>query len=224
MTDGQDSNDTETLASAQKAADAGIKIYTIGFGDDVDEDILMQIAETTGGEYRFANTENIMGIMGSFLYAQRASSADILTDFEGTVGEGETSDASNFTVADESGDLIVSTAWPGSFLDTILIDPNGRVVDENYPNATTDETKIPSTITVKNPIKGKWSVKVKGVETSYEQEPYYTIVAFKKTEPISNTPKMTTLETVSSYCIAIGTFTALTSAMLLVCTKKKKED
>lgn len=224
MTDGQDGNDSATLASARKAADEGIKIFVIGFGNDVNEEILKEIATETNGEYRFASTENIVGIMGSFMYAQQASTADVLAEMESSVSEGETSEAAGFIVDDKSGNLMVSTAWPGSFLDTILIDPNGRVVDETYPGAVTDESKIPSTITVKNPIKGEWLVQVKGVETSYEKEPFYTIVSFVESKNAKLNTKMSNMEEIAAYCTAIGLFATLTSAMFLLCFIKHRDE
>lgn len=226
MTDGQDYNDSATIESAKKAAKEKIKIYTVGFGNDVDEDLLKQIAEITGGEYKYANTDNIIGIIGSFMYAQQAANADVLTEVQDTVGEGETSKATTFNVEDENGNLMVTTAWPGSFLDTILIDPNGRKVDEKYPNSVTDETKIPSTITVQNPLPGKWSVKVKGIETSYEQEPFYTIVSFKEVDDMTVNAEMKDIERIAAYCLSIGIFTTISSSLLLCCliSKRKKEE
>lgn len=224
MTDGQDGNTSKTLESTKNAASKKIKIYTIGFGDDVDEELLRDIASQTGGEYQYANSENTMGIIGSFMYAQHSTNADVITQMEGAVSEGETSSSKTFEVDGTNGDLILNTAWPGSFLDTILKDPNGRVVDENYPNATTDETKIPSTIIVKNPIKGTWSVAVKGIETSYEDEPFYTIVSFKASETPKINKPMNTNDEVSAYCIPIGIFVTITSAMLLFFVLKKKSD
>ena len=157
------------------------------------------------------------------MYAQQASTADVLTEIEDSVAEGETSKESNFTVDDQSGNLMVSTAWPGSFLDTILVDPNGRVVDEEYPNAVTDESKIPSTITVKNPIHGEWTVSVKGVETSYEKEPFYTIVSFKENDDSKINEAMSSMELIAAYCIPIGIFTVIVSTMLLLCFINKNK-
>lgn len=220
MTDGQDSSDS--LKAAEEAKANKIKIYTIGFGNDVNESILKQIAEKTGGEYKYANTDNIVGIMGTFMYAQQATNSDVIKEIEGAVSEGETSKESKFEVKESSGDLTVSTVWPGSFLDTILVDPNGRVVDEKYPNAYTDESQIPSIITVKNPIEGKWSVKVKGVECSYEKEPFYTIVSFDEAEETMLNSRMSDMENIAAYCIPIGLIVSITSIMLLICLKEKK--
>ncbi len=224
MTDGEDGNDSKTLESARKAAEAKIKIYTIGFGDSVDEELLKEIAKITKGEYRYANTENVMSIIGSFMYAQQAGNAKVLGDIESTVGEGESSEKVRFNVDDKSGDLIVTTAWPGSFLDTILIDPNGRVVDESYPGAVTDESKIPSTITVKDPLPGRWQMYVKGIETSYEQEPFYSIVSFKAANEPEINSAMTDLEMVAGYALPIGAILTLISAVLLIALLKKKKE
>lgn len=225
LTDGKDGSRSQTLESARTAADKGIKIFTIGFGNStnaVDESLLMEIAEITGGEYRFASTDDMLGITSSFMYAQQSSAAEVITDINGAVKEGETSEETTFNVDPKNGDLIVSTLWPGSFLDTILVDPNGRVVDENYPGAVTDETQIPSTITVQNPIEGEWKVSVLGVETSYEEEPFYTIVSFKETEGNVLNGEMTILQLIASYCIPIGLFATIASIILLCCFKKKK--
>jgi Ca-activated chloride channel family protein len=83
FTDGED-RETDALTAAKQAADAGIIIYTVGFGSDegvpipqydaqgnltgykqdsngetvltrLDDSVLRQIAETTGGEYFSAN-------------------------------------------------------------------------------------------------------------------------------------------------------------------------
>lgn len=223
MTDGQDSATNSIREAAHNAADNGIKIFTIGFGEDVNEEILSEIADITGGEYRFASTENIVSIMGTFIYAHQSANAEVITDFEGTVSEGETTEKTTFEIEDDNGDLIITTAWPGSFLDTILVDPKGRVVDENYPDAITDESSIPATITVKNPLKGKWSIKIKGVETSYENEPYYTIVAFKEgsAKAAKLNTEMSALQNISAYLIPVGVMTTVVSAMLLYCINKK---
>lgn len=223
MTDGQDYNTSEALDSARKAAAEGITIFTIGFGNDVDEDILKQIAEAAGGEYRFSNTDNTMSIMGNFMYAQQSGVADVLAEEEGTIREGETTKPIAIEIEDSNGDLVVYTLWPGSFLDTILIDPNGREVDENYPGAIIDKSTIPTTIIVKNPIPGKWKSKIVGVETSYEDEPYYAIVSFIETDGTKVNEPISDLQTAAAYGIAIGFSTAFISLLLLICLGKKKE-
>jgi uncharacterized protein YegL len=68
LTDGQNNyawQDDATLDQAQRAADNGIMIFTIGLGDLADEPILQQIAAITGGSYYFSPTpDNLMEIFG----------------------------------------------------------------------------------------------------------------------------------------------------------------
>ncbi len=69
MTDGQSSIDT---AMVQRAADEGIVIYTIGFGD-VNDALLQEIADMTGGQYIRADSStelssvynSLQGILGN---------------------------------------------------------------------------------------------------------------------------------------------------------------
>lgn len=226
MTDGEDSNYSGIMEQAEIAKNSGIKVYTIGFGYGANEELLTQIATATGAEYKFASTESVVGIIGSFLYAYESSQGEVLLDNQGTVSEGETVKLDAFRVPDKQGDLNATLYWPGSYLDLILVDPNNREVDENYPGVEIDNSGIPSTVTVIDPIPGKWSVKVKGVETSYDEEPFYAITSFKtmkRLDAIDN-PKLDTLTLAGAYCLPIGLFTALVAAMLLVAINKKQKD
>ncbi|MBP3040684.1 VWA domain-containing protein [Bacillaceae bacterium Marseille-Q3522] len=58
LTDGQGYYD-ESLT--QEAKDLGIVVYTIGLGDDIDEELLTRIAEGTGGKYYYAETADELG-------------------------------------------------------------------------------------------------------------------------------------------------------------------
>ena len=224
MTDGQDYQTRTAQESTRAAVEKGITLYTIGFGNDVDEDFLQELAEIGNGEYRFADTENVLGILKGFMSTQQSANGEILSEVEGTVSQGETTEAETFTVDDQQGNLMVYTAWPGSFLDTILIDPNGREVDEEYPNVIIDKSSIPTSIIVQNPIPGKWKTKIVGVETSYDNEPYFTLVSFMETEPKPLNEPMETKQKAAAYGMAIGFPVALISLLLLICLRKKAEE
>jgi uncharacterized protein YegL len=63
LTDGATSDEALCYQEAARAADNDIKIYTIGLGNAVDEQLLTHIAETTGGKYYPAPTpEYLEGI------------------------------------------------------------------------------------------------------------------------------------------------------------------
>ena len=56
LSDGQASVSEEAL---EYASDSGIKIVTVGFGKDADEELLRKIADNTGGQYYKAGSEDI---------------------------------------------------------------------------------------------------------------------------------------------------------------------
>ena len=223
MTDGQDNQSSyeEIMKQAKDAKTKNIRVYTIGFGADADEKILTQVAEETDGEYRFADTDNIVGIIGSFIYAQQASGSKVLVDEQGTIAEGETTKATAFTVPDETGDLHANLYWPGSILDLMLIDPNGRTVDEDYPGAKINNSTIPTSVVIFDPLPGSWKMRVKGVETSYDEEPYYAITSFKKKVNLDLNDELETFELIGAYCLPIGVFMFMLCIMLLIFVNSK---
>ncbi|MDR3314617.1 MAG: VWA domain-containing protein [Oscillospiraceae bacterium] len=221
MTDGQDSNHSGILQQAEEAKEKNIRIFTVGFGADADESILQQVADATGGEYSFADTTNIVGIVASFMYAQQSTDSKVLADEQGTVTQGETTKAKAFTVPKEIGDLNGILYWPGSVLDLIIVDPNGRTVNEEYPGATINDANIPASVIIEDPIPGKWKMMVKGVETSYDEEPYYAITSFKKLD-YSGVAELEPIQLVGAYCLPIGFFMLLLCSALLIFFNGKK--
>jgi hypothetical protein len=215
MTDGKDSNHSGILRQAEDAKSKNIRVFTVGFGADADEDILKQVADATGGEYRFADTNNLVGIAAGFIYAQKAADSKVLGDQQGVVSQGETTEAIAFSVPDKTGDLNGLLYWPGSILDLIIIDPNGRTVDDTYPGVIIDDSSIPATVSVTDPLPGKWKLMVRGVETSYDEEPYYAITSFKSMD-YSKADKLAPIERIGAFCLPIGVFLALLCMMLLV--------
>jgi len=63
MTDGQENASSLSLKALQQRfaqnADVSIVVFTIGFGEDVDDDMLENIARIGGGQYRRANETDI---------------------------------------------------------------------------------------------------------------------------------------------------------------------
>ncbi len=62
----EDSNpdrpEDDAIQAAKEAHNKGIKVYTIGFGSNADEDALKKIAEEAGGKYYFSDTDNLKEI------------------------------------------------------------------------------------------------------------------------------------------------------------------
>lgn len=68
LTDGEDNSSTNTHPQViEKAKTAGIPLYTIAFGSehDVNETVMQQMAQDTGGEYKRVNSADITGLFQS---------------------------------------------------------------------------------------------------------------------------------------------------------------
>ena len=78
LTDGEDSVSDSVL---QSASNEGIRIYTVGIGDDIDTNVLQHIANYTGGEFYIAkNAEDIVDIYSNMMLLL---GADMTTDTDG---------------------------------------------------------------------------------------------------------------------------------------------
>ena len=78
LTDGEDSISDNIL---QSTSDKGIRIYTVGIGDDIDTNVLQHIANYTGGEFYMAKTaEDIVDIYSNMMLLL---GADMTTDTDG---------------------------------------------------------------------------------------------------------------------------------------------
>lgn len=178
---------SDIIDLAREAADKDIKIYTIGFGSssDIDEDLLQEIADITGGEYSHEDSASIssaaVGLFATMMNARLQAQYEILRSVVGAVGLGDLVDAGDFDIT-KNGTVQVYLYWPGSVLDMQLTDPDGTQVAEGYPGVTVDTSAIPTSITIENAKQGTWNMSVLGREVSMEEEPYYAVAAFEETE------------------------------------------
>lgn len=189
LSDGQSNeggSESDILTLAEEAHKEGIVIYTIGFGDsgDLDENLLRQIAEITGGSYSHEDSSDIsaaaVGLFATMMGAQlQATTSQVLIESTGTVQQDGTTQVGTFDVT-TNGDLVTYLYWPGSILDMQLTDPDGVVVGEGYQGYTIDNSTIPSSITITNAKKGTWHMSVFGREVSMAAEPFYAVAALNE--------------------------------------------
>ena len=174
----------EVLAGpVQEAKAAGVKIYTVGFGEagDLDEDLLRSIATETGGQYRLADSTAVKNSLASVLMrSQVASTQNILAEFEGTVAQGVLAKAGTFLVDKLDGFLQVLLYWPGSELEIRLTDPSGTQITAGYPGLTLSQTR-PLQAIITDPAAGEWGLSVYGKQVSATSESYYALVSCQTT-------------------------------------------
>lgn len=177
----------EILDLAHEAADKGITIYTIGFGQDsdLDEALLREMAEITGGSYSHEDPSSVsaasVGLFASMMDAQLRETQQLLMSTTGSVQQGATVQAGTYTV-DTYGTLTCYLYWPGSVLDLQLTDPDGVTVEDGYEGYTLDTSTIPTRITIENAKQGEWDMAVYGRETSMDDEPFYAAAALVEGE------------------------------------------
>lgn len=177
----------DILNLAHEAADEHIKVYTIGFGSssDLDEDLLQEIADITGGEYSHEDSASIssaaVGLFAAMMNAQLQAKYELLHSAMSVVGLGDLVDAGKFDIT-KNGTVRVYLYWPGSVLDMQLTDPDGNQVAEGYSGYAIDDSTIPTSITIQNAKQGTWSMAVYGREVSLPEEPFYAAAAFEETD------------------------------------------
>ena len=176
---------SDILDLARQAASNGIQICTIGFGssNDLDEALLKEIAEITGGEYSHEDSSDLksaaVGLYAAMMKSGLGSSFDILMSETGSVGQGQTVSVSTFDVT-KNGTIQAYLYWPGSTLQLQLTDPSGTVLSSGYAGYSIDDTSIPTSITITNAEIGTWKAEVYGQEVSMADEPFYAVAAFEE--------------------------------------------
>ena len=147
----------------QEAASTGSCIYTVGFGDPgaLDEELLRNIAAGAAcGEYNYASAPDELERV--YIRLRHQSLGQILGEFHGQIAQGEQVDAGQVDVPSGQGGLYASLYWPGSVLGLVLTDPQGQIVDENYPGAIISTYPRMVYAIVDDPLAGTWDIDVFG--------------------------------------------------------------
>lgn len=165
----------------REARDVGACIYTIGFGDqgDIDEDLLRRIArESACGEYYYATDS--YRLESVYVEIRHRALGNIVGNFSGYVGQGETDPAGQVTVEPGQDQLAATLNWRGSRLDLIVADPTGRHVDEGYPGASIFIDARPVYFIIENPKPGVWEVAVAGIDVPEGMTDYNVILSTRE--------------------------------------------
>ena len=184
LSDGRTSDKQAVISGpVQKAAQNAIRIYTVGMGDPrgLDEPLLRQIADTTGGAYYHAiNPQDLQQVYRAVQHQARGG--EILIDYMAMVSQGETTTAKPLVVPVGVLELYISLSWPGSELDIVLIDPQGRRVDSQYPGAQFHQIGAQKSLAISNPMPGAWQTSVFGKNVP-EGSIQYQMLASTKRSP-----------------------------------------
>ena len=172
------SRDQILAGPVAEAQQAGICIYTIGFGEaaDLDEALLRGVASRSGcGEYFHATDAGRLSAI--YVKLRHQSLGDVVGEFSGRITQGQRLNAGSFAVGPRQSQLLATLNWPGSRLELRLTDPTGKVVDEKYPGAQVQSSARLVTTVISNPIAGEWRAEAIGADVPQGGTTYDVLVS-----------------------------------------------
>ncbi|MCB2178401.1 VWA domain-containing protein [bacterium] len=163
-----------------------IIVHTLALGIGADKDTMLDIADQTGGIYRY----NLSNKMTDIFYAifSKVYSESGVKRIEGTVPSDTTID--EFVEVDSTiAQIRFSLNWPGSDLDLTLVQPDGTLINpiiaESDPNITYTSNSTYEFYTIFAPQPGLWTMKIFGKSTGAEGEDYIATAMARDTMVVS---------------------------------------
>jgi thermitase len=166
----------------------GIPIYVVGFGapggffsfsSGLDESLLTGIADSTGGQYYYADES--FQLQNAYLQMFHERMGELLDTYEGVVQQGEHLKLGVQQIERGTEELYVTLNYEGSRLELAMTDPSGQVVDEDYPGADLT-TGCPVSLFIRTPQAGQWQCAVIGAECPYDGEPFEMVISSRINE------------------------------------------
>ena len=184
LSDGKN-NRGEWQGTAERFAERGWPVFTIGYGEDADTETLHTIASMTEGIYWSAAKQDIVDAYWQITQQMRDGSVVLSTN--DVLGPGEKL-AHQVRVSRDAERLAVQSSWQGSRLRTTLRGPGGQRVGErqlrgeagNYDAGDTFEL-----LEVEHPAAGEWEVRIRWQEPPQRPEQVNVSVA-EETDVMAN--------------------------------------
>lgn len=185
-------------------------LYIIGFGDpretvegwpSIDEAFLQQLANSSAcGGYYLAQTSAELANL--YIRLRHESTGQVVNEHSGIIDQGETTNPILLEVPANQEELHITLNWPGSYLELLLQDPEGRLVDEGYPGATLYKEEPPAYFIIHKPKAGQWQAKVRGVDVP-EGYTEFSTVASTRLSPVPPPDSQNTILALGLVLIAI---------------------
>ena len=161
MTDGE-SPDPSSVVS--QYVNAGWPIYTIGLGSGINQQMLQQIADATGGTYTQLSDPNDL-IRVYFEIVGAILGGTTVFNQQYPMQQGETIQATVGVPANQS-QVTFLVSWPGSRIDTTLTTPSGQQITPQTvdPNVYHAQGLTYELYRITNPESGDWTVSMYGAD------------------------------------------------------------
>lgn len=166
LTDGQDANHQGILNQANLYGRRGWRVFTIGLGPTVEEDVLRDIAHGTGGRY-YPLTDPGQLVEVYFEISTTATGGTTIGSEVVRLLPGQ---LKRILVSVPRGRSIANflATWPGSTVEMTLIDPNGRVIRRHTanedPHIHHSDGSTHELYQVTLPQAGHWEIEVYGAD------------------------------------------------------------
>ncbi len=179
----QNSGEEDPLEVTPDIREEMTRVFTIGIGDDVNEELLQAIAAETNGKYfRVRSPQDLPAVFG--LLSMEVKDGGFILNEQGTIAQGEQI-GKPVRMSDTDDGAAFEITWEGSDLDLILIKPDGSVVDPEVasgdPNIEFVGTSRYEFYRVTSPDTGVWQMVIKGVEVSGQTAYTAQVLASNKT-------------------------------------------
>ena len=184
MTNRGKSREAILQTSVTEARGQGICIHTVGFGDpgDIDEDFLKKIAtQSSCGSYNYASSG--FELFTTYVKVRHATlGSNRFVEYKTTTPAyflpGESITLGAFQLTAPAQELHYTVAWSGPVvLQAKLVDPQGRVVDNRYPNSVIYSGSGFSHVTVFSPIPGIWRAAATVKSATMQPAEYYGVAS-----------------------------------------------
>lgn len=192
----------QVLDLAAQAGNRGICVYTVGFGDPssgtIDEDFLSAVAQASGcGTYY--NAQTATQLANVYVGLRHTSTGNVLLNQNGNIAQGEQLLVGAINIPSGQEQMLYTLNWPGSQLEAILIDPQGRQVISGYQGASFSTTSSLASVIVQNPLSGQWQVLAKGVDVPEGITTYNAVLSVRS----STTSSVSTMPASPGFPIAL---------------------
>ncbi len=193
----------QVLAAAHAAAQQGICIYAVGFGDpnqhesdgspSLDIDLLRQVATTStcgAGPGAAYNSQTAFQLRTVFVQTRHASQGEVLSQNSGQIQQGAIVDLGTVEIPKGQTYFRYTLLWPTDEgeVEPVLVDPQGRQVDAHYPQLDVYRESGLTDLIIHNPLPGSWRLGVYGKDVPNETLPYSEAASIHPGAPQATLP------------------------------------
>lgn len=171
--------------------EAGVEVCTAGFAtseDEIDAELMEQLAVQTDGDYGFARTGE--ELLGFFARCRQSLMDEIASALTGSAVTGAVAEAGSFEVPENTGEVKVNLTWLEGNLELLLIDPAGDEVIAGTEGYTTQREGNVQLTTITNPTPGTWSARVRSIESPEKGSLFNILVSLVEQQQPTATPTL----------------------------------